>query len=148
MKLGRQVDICVTSILTKYQLNRTLFIYPNCLFPKTALCWNYSSLNWQNWSQIWTSTDPNPKQCNRIEVPKASNRITKFGANPSGFEPPTTSLNTYWLDLRNWDKFTSSSSSSLFSLGCGVLVWSLTLSYQQSCSWLALLLSHTATKGG
>jgi hypothetical protein len=114
-KLGRQVDTCVPSILTKNQLNRTPFAYPNCLSPKTALCWKCSSPNWQNCSQIWTSTNPNPKLCDRIEVLKVRNKITKFGANPSMSEPPITSLKTDRSDLRNLDIFTPTFSFPLLT---------------------------------
>jgi hypothetical protein len=64
-----------------------------------------------------TSTDPNLKLCNRIEVLKVRNELTKL-ANPSTFEPPNTSLKTDRSELRNLDRFTSSSSPLLTWLWC------------------------------
>jgi hypothetical protein len=123
MKLGRQVDIWVPNIWIKNELNRTPFAYRNCSSPKTILCWNFSSPNWQNCSQIWNSTYPNSKLCIRIEVLKLRNEFTKFGANPSTFEPPTTSLKTELSDLRILDRFTYSSSSPLLTwLWCSSVV--------------------------
>jgi hypothetical protein len=50
------------------------------------------------------STDPNLKLCHHIEVLKVINKLTKFEANLSTFEPPIISLKTDRSDLRNLDR--------------------------------------------
>jgi hypothetical protein len=57
--------------------------------------------------------------CNQIEVLKVRNKLTKFRANPSMFEPLDTSLKTDRSDL---DRFTSSSSPLLTWLWCSSVV--------------------------
>ena len=75
-----------------------LFVYQNCLF------WNCSSPNCLNHSQIWCYTDSNLKPANQIEVLKVTNELTKYGVDPSTFEPPNTSLKIDRSDLRNLDR--------------------------------------------
>jgi hypothetical protein len=85
-----------------------LFVSQNCSvmkLQKSEITKLLSNLN---------TSDPNPKLCERIEVLKVRNELTKFGDNPSMFEPPTT-FKTDQTNLRNLDRSTSSSSSPLLT---------------------------------
>jgi hypothetical protein len=89
-----------------------LFIFQNC----SVLTLQQSKLTelTPNLNLHW----PKSQTMYQIKLLKVRNKLTKFGANPNTFEPPTTSLKIDRSDLRNLDRFTSSSSPLLTWLWC------------------------------